>query len=132
MWRPARKHLRQRNQIEPVAHFERGLPDAMLLGMMGAAQTDGPAVGGFERNTAVGPGTDMGALDWASEAAGYRTAVLAHPGAVRGTRARGVGAPLADEARRQVQVSHAGALPGRGPAPLPARPAQLSRRGSLG
>ena len=110
MRRPLSKHLGQRDQIERVAYFECGFAYAVLLRVVSAAQADGPAVGGLERAAAVGTRANVGALDRAGETTGDRTAMPPDPGAVRRTRARGIGAPLADEAGREVHASHARAL----------------------
>ena len=104
---PASKHLCQRNEVQLVSHFERALTDPMLLGMVGAAQADGPTVGRLERATAIGAGAHMGALDGSGEADGDRATMLTHPGAVCGAGPGGRSDPLTHEPGWQMHASHA-------------------------
>jgi len=84
MRRPSRKFERELVEVDGVALFEGVLANAVLLLVVGAAQADCPAVGGFEGKATVGAAADMGAFDGAAGAAGHAAMVAPHPGAVGG------------------------------------------------
>lgn len=107
VWRSLSKHLGQRDEFEVVAPLKRRFADPVLLGVVGAAQADGPAVGGLERAAAVGAQANVGALDRIGKTTQDRTAMPPHPGTVRRTRARVIDAPLADEPGREVHATAA-------------------------
>jgi len=54
MGRTPGEHLCQRDEVKCVTAFERSLADAVLLGVVGAAQADSPAIGRLERAAPVG------------------------------------------------------------------------------
>lgn len=85
MGRPPRKLLGERAQIDPMTMLEGCLADAVLLGVMRAAQADRPSIGGFETLTRVGSSADMRAFNWNLPASGDAATMEPHPGAVRGT-----------------------------------------------
>jgi hypothetical protein len=78
----------------------------VLLGMMLAAQADGPPVRGLEPLTAVGALAHVGAFDRKLLAAGDGAAVAPNPGAVRRTAAGSARATNAFNAAWQADARH--------------------------
>ena len=59
MWRAVGEQLGELGEADAVFGFEPGFADAVLLGVVEAAQADTPAVGRFEADAAVGTGADV-------------------------------------------------------------------------
>ena len=71
-------------QAEPIALFESGLTDFMLLPVVSLAQTNHPAVRGLQSGAAVGATADVSAFYRSLSTAGDRTSMLPDPSPVTG------------------------------------------------
>lgn len=82
MRRPPRERHGELPHVDAMPLLEGGLADLVLIDVVGSAQADGPAVGGFEPHAAVSVGVNVGTVDGEVGAARNTAMMPSHPRAV--------------------------------------------------